>query len=511
MNSHLKGFIVVLIVGVSLILGVRYALPMLRDQLQRDSSDSSNVRGVLNIGTDNWIGYFPLCSPEMQRRLHESGYTLNCIDDGADYAKRFKELKKGKLQFAVATVDSWLLNGKKANYPGIIASVIDESKGGDAMVARKSVVADLNALKSLAPPPRIAYTPDSPSEHLLKAVSSHFDLPFFRGNDNNWRLKSDGSSEALKALLKSKVDVAVLWEPDVSRALAETGIIKLIGSGDTDKLIVDILLVERHFANEQPEAVEALLQSYFATLNHYHLNHRDLVRDVAGETSLAVDQIEAMLQGVAWATLNENSSDWFNARGQNPGIIDAINISMDILLQHGDFSSNPLPAGDPYRLTNRQFISALYARHTGIEAGAEREHGPRFAPLSDQQWKQLKAVGTLKVEPVNFRRSTAHLDDGGRSVIRKIAGKLDRYPNFRVLIEGHTGIRGDASANLSLSATRARAVMQQLISTYQVDPQRLRAVGYGSSRPLKRQQGESDRRYGYRLPRVEITLLSEAY
>ena len=64
---------------------------------------------------------------------------------------------------------------------------------------------------------------------------------------------------------------------------------------------------------------------------------------------------------------------------------------------------------------------------------------------------------------------------------------------------------------LSLSAARARAVMQQLISTYQVNPQRLRAVGYGSSRPLKRLQGESSRSYGYRLPRVEITLLSEAY
>ncbi len=510
MNSHLKGFIVVLIVGVSLILGVRFALPTLRDQLQRDSSDSSNIRGALNIGMDNWIGYFPLCSPEMKRRLHDNGYTLNCIDDGADYEGRFKRLKKGKLQFALATIDSWLLNGSKTDYPGIIASVIDESKGGDAIVARKSVIANLNELKSTQAP-RIAYTPNSPSEYLLKAISTHFDLPFLSDSADNWSLKSDGSGEALQALLKGKVDVAVLWEPDVSRALAEPGMIKLIGSDDTDKLIVDILLAERRFAREQPEAVEALLLSYFATLNHYHLNHGDLVRDIAEETSLASDQIEAMLQGVAWATLIENHSGWFNTGGQQEGIIDAINISVDILMKHGDFNSNPLPAGDPYRLTNRQFISALYTRRTGIEAGAESDPGHDFAPLNDRQWKQLKAVGTLKVEPVNFRRSTAQLDDAGRNVIQDIAEKLKRYPAFRILIEGHTGIRGDASANLSLSAARARAVMQQLISTYQVDPRRLRAVGYGSSRPLKRLQGESSRSYGYRLPRVEITLLSEAY
>jgi outer membrane protein OmpA-like peptidoglycan-associated protein len=48
-----------------------------------------------------------------------------------------------------------------------------------------------------------------------------------------------------------------------------------------------------------------------------------------------------------------------------------------------------------------------------------------------------------------------------------------------------------------------------LTVTYGIDPNRMRIIGYGSSRPLPRLPGESDRAYGYRLPRVEVTLAAE--
>ena len=46
-----------------------------------------------------------------------------------------------------------------------------------------------------------------------------------------WRLETNGSSEALERLLAGEAQAAVLWEPDVSRALAQPDMIKLIGSG----------------------------------------------------------------------------------------------------------------------------------------------------------------------------------------------------------------------------------------------------------------------------------------
>ena len=53
-----------------------------------------------------------------------------------------------ELEFAVATVDSYILNGSPLNYPGTIVAVIDESKGGDAIVAWKDRLSSLDALKA---------------------------------------------------------------------------------------------------------------------------------------------------------------------------------------------------------------------------------------------------------------------------------------------------------------------------------------------------------------------------
>lgn len=517
MSRHLRAFIAILVIGTALIVAARFALPVLKDRLQRATSDAAATRGVLRLGMDNWIGYFPLCSPEMVRRMRQAGYALRCEDDQADYAARFKRLADGDLEFAVATVDSYLLNGAVADYPGVVVAVIDESKGGDAVVAWRDSVPNLNALKARSDI-RIAFTPGSPSEHLLKAIGAHFDLPALRQWRGGLGVETEGSHQALNKLLKREVNVAVLWEPDVSRAVAEPGIGKLIGTEDTDKLIVDILLVERRFSQRQPDAVATLLRVYFQTLGYYQQYPGQLRRDVIEATGLNERQVDAMLDGVAWATLNENGAAWFGLtpaglQGEED-LIDAINAVLKILLVNGDFKADPLPGGDPFRLTNRQFIADLSARQGAGSAALKHDSDPlarRFTPLEETAWRRLKEVGNLKVEPIRFRRGSGMLDYEGKLLLDNVADRLRRYPNFRVIIKGHTGRGGDPRANLELSAQRAEAVARYLVVTYNMDEHRLRALGHGSSQPLARLAGESDRAYAYRLPRVEITLATEAY
>jgi outer membrane protein OmpA-like peptidoglycan-associated protein len=87
---------------------------------------------------------------------------------------------------------------------------------------------------------------------------------------------------------------------------------------------------------------------------------------------------------------------------------------------------------------------------------------------------------------------------------------LQHYPHFRVEVRGHTGLRGDANANLALSQERADAVLRYIDVTYGLDGNRVRAIGFGDSKPLAKKPGESDRAYNYRLPRVEIVLVRES-
>lgn len=514
MNIHVRIAVGLLLAGLLAALGYQFVWPEVESRLQIETTDARGTKGRIVIGVDNWIGYFPLCSDELRKRMRAKAYVLRCEDDKADYAKRLADLKSGQVQFAVATVDAYLANGAATAFPGAIVAVIDESKGGDALVAWKDKATSVESLKA-ARTPSIAFTPGSPSEHLLRAMAVHFDIAALRSGKGAWRVESTGSPEALKALLEKRVDGAVLWEPDVSRALATEGVVKLLSTADTQRLIVDVLIAARSVLQHDPDMVKALLGSYFDVVRHYRDNPEQLAKDVATETKLTPAQVKPMLAGVAWAGLSDNFQSWLGATPGSNGVVDVIQSTLRVLLESGALAADPLPDRDPYRIINSQFVAAAFtATTTGAVAGAAAAGGPsldqRFTALDDAQWERLRDVGSLKSLNVSFQSGTAELNYDGKTEIDQMMDVLRHYPTFRIRVRGHTALGGDPQENRQLSLERAEAVARYLNITYNVDPNRTQVIGLGASQPLPRPPGEADRAYQYRLPRVEVSLLSDA-
>lgn len=527
MNKHVKIVILLLVVGMVALMAAKFLIPLWQDRAQKSTSDARGTKGTIMLAMDNWVGYQPLCSHQMKTRMRQAGYILECVNDNADYPGRIEKLHRKNYQFAVATVDSYLLNGARKNFPGVITAVIDESFGGDAILAWKDQVKNLDGLKE-AKNLKIALTPDSPSEHLVKAAAVHFDIPALKGKEKAWQVTTNGSEEAYKKLMNREVPVAVLWEPDVSRALdkGKGEVVKLLGTEVTAKLVVDILLANRDYAQDNPEAVKAMLSNYFHTLKYFRENPDELRSELEKTTSLSDDQVKAMLKGVKWASLMDNAQHWFglSSFGTIPeeGLIETIEGAVRILIGSGDFTSSPLPDRNPYRITNSRFVTELF--EAGMNAGQfttpnattalpgpTTETTRRFAELSAQQWQNLREVATLQIRPILFQSGTAMLSYEGKLELDQAAQSLQHYPNFRVLIKGHTSTQGDDDANTKLSEARAEAVNRYLTLAHDLDPNRAHAIGYGGSRALPRQPGETLRAYNYRLPRVELALVSEVF
>jgi outer membrane protein OmpA-like peptidoglycan-associated protein len=355
-------------------------------------------------------------------------------------------------------------------------------------------------------------------------MAVHFDVPKLLGKDTKWRIETDGSEAALKKFLEKDSEVAVLWEPDVSRALLKKGTVKLLGTEDTDKLIVDILIVNRKYSQQEPDAVATLLKQYYHTLKFYRDNPQSLVDDAAKETNLDKSLVSTMLNGVSWATLSDNSMSWYglSALGSTSteGLVDAIESTINILIDHGDYSQSPLPDSDPYRIINSQFVSDLFSANVSntqfgktknreISGGAEMSLEKDFEKLSDSQWQALREIGTLKIRPIVFQSGVDELGVDSKKELDKAIENLKHYPNFRIVIKGHTGVRGDKAANQKLSQGRSETVARYFNVTYGIDLDRMRPIGMGSSQPLSRKAGESNRTYNYRLPRVELFLVTE--
>ena len=522
MNNHAKAAVVLVGIGLLALIGWHFMLPIFNDWSQKNTSDAKMSKGKITVAYDNWIGYFPLCSPEMKKQMRASGWNWQCEDDKADYPGRMQRLKNRDIQFAVATVDSYVLNGAPKGFPGVVSIVIDESKGADAIIARKDKTANLNAVKGRADL-RIAYTPGSPSHHLLKVAAIHFGVPELLPPQGPRRIETNGSEEALKKLLSGEADIAVLWEPDVSRALAKGNFVKLLGTENTEQLIVDILLVGREFVDKNPDVVKLALSTYFQVLKFYRDNPDILTREIIAETKLPPDAVKSMLSGVAWVNLTDNAQQWFGVsyqgRSADEGLFSTIESTVRILRSSGDFQSNPIPDSDPNRLIRSEYVRELYIKgsNTGFTVPGHAGSPPvnsleaRFTPLDGSGWKGLREVGTLKIQPITFQSGTADLSLDGKTEIDAAVEALRHYPKFRVLIKGHTGMSGDPDVNQKLSQERAESVMRYLTVTFSIDPNRLKAVGIGSDEPLSRTSGESDRAYNYRLPRVEIYLVSEVY
>ncbi len=525
--NHLTIGAVVAVVGIAALVSYRYAEPLLEEYSQKTTSDASKTVGTVVLAVDDWVGYFPLCSPEMKKRMRSRGYGIKCENDQANYPERMKKLKEGKIDFAVATVDSYLLSGAPLNFPGSIVAVIDESKGGDAIVARKDFASNIDDLKKQQGF-KVAFTPGSPSEHLLRAVGAHFDVPLFREAIGSWRVETSGSEAALKKLLNGDVPVAVLWEPNVSRAIADPKFVKILGTENTDKLIVDILIANREYLKDQRAAVDLFLANMFRTLKYYRDNPDILAQHIMEETKLNKREVETMLKGVAWASLYENAIKWFGVSGGSgvggEAVVATIEGTLLILTANKNFANNPLPGGDPYRIMYSDPIAALHKQgitdQFGVSAqlsvgaqAAEPQNSleKRFAELTPEGWGRLKQVGTLQSRPITFQSGSSALTYDGQLEIEKSAASLSHYPHFRILIEGHTGKSGDPEMNMQLSQSRAEAVAQYLQVTFNIDPNRMRAVGKGSSTPLPRVAGESERQYGYRLPRVAMRLMAEEF
>jgi outer membrane protein OmpA-like peptidoglycan-associated protein len=224
------------------------------------------------------------------------------------------------------------------------------------------------------------------------------------------------------------------------------------------------------------------------------------------------------MQSIRWVNFTENGEDWFGIGTYNEGLVDTIESTVTILKNAGDFKSNPLPDEDPYRLTYRGFLEQLSQQGIGSgfkaadsAAASQSAIEAGFPALDEAGWAQLKVVGGLRVGKIPFLRGASSLNVKAKEIVDSAVDKLKHYPALRVVIEGHTGTRGDREKNRGLSLDRADAVKQYLAVTYNVDPNRLRAVGFGGAKPLPKKPGESLKGWRYRLPRVELVLVRESF
>jgi outer membrane protein OmpA-like peptidoglycan-associated protein len=238
-----------------------------------------------------------------------------------------------------------------------------------------------------------------------------------------------------------------------------------------------------------------------------------MIKEFARSSGLNEKAIETILNKIDYADLAENAQQWFNLGNTGIGgdeqIISSIRSITDIMIRNAELRTDPLD-NNPFLITNRDFVAELYQSGGLANLGAPTTAPKDFAPLSETQWQSLSEIGTMAIRPITFQQSAGMLALAGKLEVDAAAQALiNNYPQYRVLIKGHTSRGYDAEADFKLSQERAEAVKKYLEVVHGIDADRLRAIGRGSSESLPRLSNESERAYQYRLPRVEFVLVEE--
>lgn len=466
------------------------------EKLMMATGSSSSYKHDLTLLTDPFSGYAPWRSESLSNELRSYGIRLSVENDGGDYDSRIKALKDGDAEFAVFTIDSLLTSGASlGEFPGTIILVLDESKGGDAIVAYDKKVKSIQDLNHKDT--RFILTRNTPSEHIARVVKTSFRLPNL---PDNWIIDADGSGDAFNKFKNQDSNsrtVAILWQPYVSKALEIPGAHVLFDSSRLRGQIVDVLVVGREFLKEKPGIVRTVVESYLR-VNFFYGNDQDafasLIQSDAkifGE-KISLEQAEQTIEGIHFKNTVENYAHFGLLRGREAKglqtLEDMIRDIARVLVKTGVFNVSPVE-GRETSLYYDQVVKGLMVdkfhprKALDIVEGLEVDYDPEkirgtddLPILSDQQWDSLMPIGQMEIPTISFGRGKSSISRQSQRDLDELCNTLVSFPNCYIKIVGNARAEGDPEANLKLAADRADEVFSYLKGKG-VDKKRMKATG----------------------------------
>lgn len=103
---------------------------------------------------------------------------------------------------------------------------------------------------------------------------------------------------------------------------------------------------------------------------------------------------------------------------------------------------------------------------------------------------------------IEFDTNKANVKSKYNEEIKRFADVMKRHPDWNIVIEGHTDNLGGAENNRLLSKRRADSVRDYMIKNFGIDASRIKAEGYGMSKPIASNETSAGRQKNRRVEAV---------
>lgn len=280
-----------------------------------------------------WVGYGPLYLARDLGYFKEEGVDV-VLTKIEDHALLMTSLMSGQVTGAVSTVDEYLLYLNDNNCVQYTLA-LDESRGGDGVIASKSV-ADFAAIKGQ----KVAYNEGSVSQFWFSVLLKKAGMSFKDVESVN--MTPDDAAAAVRA---GQVAVAVTWEPNISTARNSPDVHVLVDSSATPGIIVDVLGVTCETAEKRADELKAINRAWNRAIEYQKANadeaNKIMAKGVGGWLEKPED-FAAALAGIRFFD-KEYNRNYFGTADKPGELYQVVQFAIDTWSELGRLQTTPKP------------------------------------------------------------------------------------------------------------------------------------------------------------------------
>lgn len=247
------------------------------------------------MGYSSWAGWWPWAIAEAEGLFEKNGVNVDLIwFDG--YLESMQALASGQLDANCQTLNDTISFAADAVNGEVAVVVNDNSAGNDKVI----VAEDIETIDDLVGK-TIALEEGVVGDFLLTLA-----LEEAGKSRKDVTIKNLETGAAATAFAAGQTDGFAGWVPFWETALEREGSKELTSSANFPGAIPDLLVVTQVLIDEKPEAVQALVNTWFDILAFMDEN-RDRANEImAKRASVSTDDFEKYLTGTRFFTLEEN-------------------------------------------------------------------------------------------------------------------------------------------------------------------------------------------------------------
>jgi NitT/TauT family transport system substrate-binding protein len=308
---------------------------------------SAPIVTSVRLGFSAWPGWIPWQVAQAEKLFQTNQVNVDLVwYDG--YLDSIKALANNQLE-----ANSQTLNDTISSLAGgadqVIVLVNDNSTGNDQIIARKEIttVADLKGRKVAAEPGTV--------DHFLLLLGLR--KAGLTQADINFQPMETGAAAA--AFVAGKVDAVGVFAPFTTQALKLPGSRALFTSKDFPGAIPDHLVVSRQLIKTHPEQVQALVNTWFDTLDYIRKHREEAYSIMAKRANVTVKEYQDYDAGTRIFTLADNLQA-FSSGNNNTSLTFAAQEISKFLVESKLIKQAP----DLSNLLDDRFVKAYASAHS---------------------------------------------------------------------------------------------------------------------------------------------------